>query len=98
MPRLNNSRHARKFARCNGLAWQPTKHHFVPPQDDITNDNIEDFFVQCWDDGSKPNVTQGRRFINHILSNYGLPPLNKHHRQNYASVLDLLKGLEKEKK
>ena len=54
--------------------------------------------MQCWDDGSKPNVTQGRRFINHILTNYGMAPLNKHHRQNYASILDLLKGLEKEKK
>ena len=41
-------------------------------------------------------MTQGRRFINHILTHHGLPPLNKHHRQDYASVLDVLKGLEKE--
>ena len=70
----------------------------MPPREDITNDNIEDFFVQCWDDGSKPNVTQGHRYINHILTNYGMPPLNKHHRQRYASVLDLLQGLQREKK
>ena len=38
---------------------------------------MEEFFVQCWEDGSKPNVTQGRRFINHILTNYGKPPLNR---------------------
>ena len=59
---------------------------------------MEEFFVQCWEDGSKPNVTQGRRYINHILGHYGLPSLNKHHRQNYASVLDVLEGLKKEGK
>ena len=80
--------HARKFASCNGLDWAPTKGNFVPPEEDITNDNMEEFFVQCWVDGSKPNVTQGRRFINHILTHHGRAPLNKHHRQNYASVLD----------
>ena len=90
--------HARKFASCNGLDWTPTKGKFVPPEEDITNDNMEEFFVQCWVDGSKPNVTQGRRFINHILTHYGRALLNKHHRQNYASVLDVLKGLEHEKK
>ena len=68
----------------------------MPPEKLITNENMEEFFVQCWDDGTKPNVTQGRRFINHILTHHGLPPLNKHHRQEYASVLDVLKGLEKE--
>ena len=62
----------------------------------MTNDNMEEFFVQCWEDGSKPTVTQGRRYINHILTHYGRPPLNKHHRKNYATVLDVLKGLERE--
>ena len=56
---------------------------------------MEEFFVQCWEDGSKPNVTQGRRYINHILTNYGRPPLNKHHRQDYASVLDVLQGMQR---
>ena len=59
---------------------------------------MEEFFVQCWEDGSKPNVTQGHRYINHILTNYGCPPLNKHHRQAYASVLDVVKGMQQEKK
>ena len=90
------SLHARKFANCNELEWTPTREKLVPPEEDINNENMEEFFVQCWDDGSKPNVTQGRRFINHILTHHGLPPLNKHHRQDYASVLDVLKGLEKE--
>ncbi len=92
------SLHARKFARCNDLEWSPTKDKLVPPKDDITNENMEEFFVQCWEDGSKPNVTQGRRFINHILTNYGKPPLNKHHRQAYASVLDVLQGMQRTKK
>ena len=59
---------------------------------------MEEFFVQCWEDGSKPNVTQGRRYINHILTNYGRPPLNKHHRQDYASVLDVLQGMQRDPK
>ena len=90
--------HARKFASCNGLDWTPTKGNFVPPEEDITNDNMEEFFCQCWEDGSKPNVTQGRRYINHILTHHGQSPMNKNHRQKYASVLDVIKGLEKQKK
>ena len=88
--------HARKFATCNELNWAPTSGNFVPPEEAVTNDNMEEFFVQCWEDGSKPTVTQGRRYINHILTHYGRPPLNKHHRKNYAAVLDVLKGLERE--
>ena len=88
--------HARKFATCNELNWAPTSGNFVPPEEAVTNDNIEEFFVQCWEDGSKPTVTQGRRYINHILTHHGRPPLNKHHRQQYASVMDVYKGLERE--
>ena len=57
---------------------------------------MEEFFCQCWEDGSKPTVTQGRRYLNHILTKHGRPPLNKHHRQQYASVMDVYKGLERE--
>ena len=57
---------------------------------------MEEFFCQCWEDGSKPTVTQGRRYLNHILTHHGRPPLNKHHRQQYASVMDVYKGLERE--
>jgi len=57
---------------------------------------MEEFFCQCWEDGSKPTVTQGRRYLNHILTQHGRPPLNKHHRQQYASVMDVYKGLERE--
>jgi len=90
--------YARKFAQVNGLEWSPTRSNVVPPVAKITNENMEEFFVQCWEDGSKPNVTQGHRYINHILTHHGRPPLNKHHRQQYASVLDVLKGLEREDK
>ena len=98
--------HARKFAKCNGLlptspsakGWTPTKGNFIPAKEHLTNDNLEEFFVQCWEDGSKPNVTQGRRYINHILTHHGEPTLNKHSRQKYAPVLDVLKGLQREEK
>ena len=92
------SGHARKFASCNRLPWSPASGDFVPPEQYITNDNMEEFFCQCWEDGSKPNVTQGRRYINHILTHHGQSPMNKNHRQKYASVLDVIKGLEKQKK
>ena len=46
--------HARKFASCNGLTWKPSGSNVVPPTECITNDNMEEFFVQCWDDGSDP--------------------------------------------
>jgi hypothetical protein len=87
--------HARKFSSCNGLAFAPTPGNFIPPEEDVTNDNIEEFFVQCWEDGTKPNVTQGHRYINHILTHHGRPPLNKHYRKNYSPVLDVLKGLKR---
>ena len=67
----------------------------IPGKEHLTNDNLEEFIVQCWEDGSKPNVTQGHRYINHILSHYGRPPLNKHYRMNYGPVLDVLKGLKR---
>ena len=96
--------HARKFAKVNGLlptspsakGWTPTKESLIPGKEHITNDNLEEFVVQCWEDGSKPNVTQGRRYLNHILTKHGRPPLNKHQRQQDASVMDVYKGLERE--
>ena len=74
----------------------------MPPEDDITNDNLEEFFVTCWYSGkdgtkSKTNVTQGRRYINHILAHYGRPAMNRNHRPDYGPVLDVLRGLEKER-
>ena len=90
------SLHARKFATVNNLKWKPVANSLVPPLTCLTNENMEEFFVQCWEDGSKPNVTQGHRYINHALTHHKRPPLNRHHRQEYASVLDVLKGLEKE--
>ena len=92
------SSHARKFAAVNSLKWKPEGSNVVPPVTCLTNENMEEFFVQCWEDGSKPNVTQGHRYINHALTHHKRPPLNRHHRQEYASVLDVLKGLEKEDK
>ena len=53
---MKKSLHARKFANCNELEWVPTREKLVPSEEDITNENIEEFFVQCWDDGSKPYI------------------------------------------
>ena len=96
-----SSLHARKYAKCNNLDWVPDRYHLVPRENDITNDNLEEFVVACWYSGkdgtkSKPNVTQGRRYLNHILAYYGYPALNRNHRADYGPVLDVMKGLEKE--
>ena len=68
----------------------------IPPEDYITNENMEIFLLSCWENGEKPNVQQGKKWLNHILTATGQPTLNDHHRQAYASVLDLLHGLRKE--
>ena len=39
--------HARKFSNCNELGWTPTREKLVPPEKYITNENMEEFFVQC---------------------------------------------------
>ena len=95
--------YARKYAKCNNLDdWIPDRNNLVPPEEDITNDNLEEFVVACWYSGkdgtkSKPNVTQGRRYLNHILAHYGYPALNRNHRADYGPVIDVLQGLEKER-
>ena len=68
----------------------------VPAEEYITNDNMEVFLLSCWENGEKPNVQQGKKWLNHILTATGRPTLNDHNRQDYASVLDLLHGLRKE--
>ena len=67
----------------------------MPSKEDLNNDNLELFFVKCWEEGSKPGVLQARKWINHCLTKYGRPPLNKMARQHYASVLDTLTGMSK---
>ena len=68
----------------------------VPPQEHINNDNMEIFILWCWENGEKPNVLQGKKWLNHILTATGRPTVNDNHRQDYASVLDLLHGLRNE--
>ena len=89
--------HARKFRRLlEGFMWWNEKKSVVPPADALTNDNMKMFFVKCWEDGSRPNVEQGRKWLNHALTKNGQPPLNKWNRQYYHETLDMLKGLSKE--
>ena len=89
--------HARKFRRLlEGFMWWNPNKTVVPPSDALTNDNMKMFFVKCWEDGSRPNVEQGRKWLNHALTKNGQPPLNKWNRQHYHETLDMLKGLSKE--
>ena len=81
----------------NGLDWAPkNKKDVVPPDKDLTNENLEDFLLDVWEHCEKPSVLQAKKWVNHALTHYGRPPLNRYHRQQYASVLDLLAGMEKE--
>ena len=55
----------------NELDWEPRdKFDIVPPDKDITNDNMEDFFVDLFEATGKPSVQQARKWINHILAQY----------------------------
>ena len=55
----------------NELDWEPRdKFDIVPPEQDITNDNMEDFFVDLFEATGKPSVQQARKWINHILAKY----------------------------
>ena len=57
--------HARKFRRLlEGFMWWNPNKTVVPPSDALTNDNMKMFFVKCWEDGSRPNVEQGRKWLN----------------------------------
>ena len=89
--------HARKFREIlEGFdAWSVEK-STVPPAAALTNGNMKLFLVKCWETGSKPNVQQGRKWLNHALTKNGQPPLNKWNRQHYHETLDMLKGLSKE--
>ena len=81
----------------NGLEWQPkNKKDVVPPEKDMANGNMEDFLLDVWEHCEKPSVIQAKKWLNHALTHYGRPPLNRNHRQQYASVLELLAGMEKE--
>ena len=91
--------YARKFKAANGIGdkWQPHIEDAVPPNEFITNKNMEEFLAECWQCGNNPNVTQGKKYLNHILTSHGRPTINaKYHRQEYASVLDFLHGLRQE--
>ena len=70
----------------------------VPPNEFITNENMEVFLATCWECGNKPNVLQGKKYLNHILTSHGRPNVNRDHRQEYASVLDFLNGLRQEER
>ena len=89
--------HAKRFAATNELDWKPkNKHDVVPPNEFLTNENMEDFFVELFESTGKPSVVQAKKWINHCLAKYHRAPVNKFHYQHYASVLDTLKGISKD--
>ena len=55
----------------NELDWEPRdKFDIVPPAEDISNEHMEDFFVDLFEATGKPSVQQARKWINHILAKY----------------------------
>ena len=57
---------------------------------------MEVFLLSCWEEAEKPTVQQGKKWLNHILTLTGRPNINNNHRQEYASVIDLLQGMRAE--
>ena len=57
---------------------------------------MKDFLVDCWSTKSKPNVEQGKKWLNHALTKNHRPPLNKSATHLYHELLDLLKGIAKD--
>ena len=68
----------------------------MPPPGAMTVDNLKLFITKCWENKSKPNVEQGKKWLNHALTSNRLPPLNKSATQHYHELLDLLKGISKD--
>ena len=62
----------------------------------MTNENMRLFVTSCWENGSKPKVEQGKKWLNHALTSNKMPPLNRYSAQKYSPTLDLLKGISKE--
>ena len=62
----------------------------------MTIENMKCFIVQCWSTKSKPNVEQGKKWLNHALTRNHRPPLNKSATHLYHDLLDLLKGIAKD--
>ena len=88
--------YARRYQEANQIEWEPSWTSLIPPT--IDNDSLENFILHVWDQNqSKAAVTQGKRYLNYILTTSGRPPMNKFHREQYATVLDMMKGLSKEK-
>ena len=100
--------YARKFKAANDIHdWAPSTSNLVPSAKELTCDALENFFAECWvgegkykgDENelhSKPAIQQAKKWANHALSMHHRPPINKMHRQEYASVIDFLQGLQKE--
>ena len=59
---------------------------------------MEDFFIDLFQRTGKPSVQQAHRWMNHVLAQYHRPPVNKSHYEQYASVLDVLRGMSKDDK
>ena len=97
---LHYLRYARIFKEANNIdEWFPTPHEslYPPSPSWINNDALENFFVHVWEAGfSKPAVVQGRKYINHVLTTFGKPKMNDARRDLYGTVLDLIKGMQKE--
>ena len=98
---------ARKFKAANDInGWTPSTDNLVPPANTLTCGALENYFAECWlGEGkykgeaelrSKPTVLQAKKWANHALAAHQRPPINRNHRKEYASVIDLIQGLEKE--
>jgi len=95
----NTTRNLRKFAKkfkmCNRLeVWDHNE--IIPPRECLDNCYLENFIVQVWEENrSRPNVEQGHKYLNHCLTNHGMPPLNKDAKQHYAPALAILGSIHK---
>ena len=77
-------RHCRRFCRVNDILWEPEdRYDIVPPKETLTNENLEDFLTDVFEHtAGKPSVKQAKKWINHALAKYKLPPLNPSHCGN----------------
>ena len=93
--RRNLVKYAKKFKGVNRLDdWNHVT--IVPPKRYLKNIYLENFITQVWaEKRAKPNVQQGRKYLNHVLAHHGMPPLNRNFKRNYASVLEVLSPIMK---
>ena len=76
--------YARKFKECNRIREWDHK-ELVVPKDELTNFAIENFIVQVWQERRhKPAILNARRYLNYVLAQQQMPPLNNDNRYHYG--------------